>query len=250
MAADAFHPNLRHVPASELDRDTAQTSGMLRLSAISAHRVGSQKLWMGQTHVGPAQRSGDHHHGEAETAIYVVSGKPEFVFLDERTGEETRLKARARRLRVRPALHATSRGEQRSGHRGRRRDRTQHPGSDRGQPGVAWRLMTRPESIVVASGRPHDPGAPVNTPIVLTAPYCNDGEYNHYARSHQTDTRRALEEALGALEGGIALAFASGMAAIAAVVELPTGRDGRGGPGRGVLRRVTIFGEIGAAAAG
>jgi uncharacterized RmlC-like cupin family protein len=92
MAADAFHPNLRHIASGELDRDTAQTPGMDRRSAISAHRVGSEKLWMGETHVGPAQRSGDHHHGEAETAIYVVSGHPEFVFLDEQTREETRLR--------------------------------------------------------------------------------------------------------------------------------------------------------------
>ncbi len=92
MASDGFHPNLRHIRASELDAETAQTSGMHRLSAISAHRVGSAKLWMGQTHVAPAQRSGDHHHGEAETAIYVVSGSPEFVFLDEDTGEEVRLR--------------------------------------------------------------------------------------------------------------------------------------------------------------
>jgi uncharacterized RmlC-like cupin family protein len=47
---------------------------------------------MGQTHVRPAQRSGDHHHGEAETAIYVVSGRPEFVFLDEHTRKEIRLR--------------------------------------------------------------------------------------------------------------------------------------------------------------
>lgn len=91
MATDAFHPNLRHIASADLDRDTAQTPGMDRRSAVSAHRVGSEKLWMGETHVGPAQRSGDHHHGEAETAIYVVSGHPEFVFLDERTGAERRL---------------------------------------------------------------------------------------------------------------------------------------------------------------
>jgi uncharacterized RmlC-like cupin family protein len=92
MASDEFHPNLRHVRASELDGDTAQTSGMRRFSAVSQHRVGSEKLWMGQTHVGPAQRSGDHHHGEAETAIFVLSGHPEFVFLDQDTGEEVRLR--------------------------------------------------------------------------------------------------------------------------------------------------------------
>jgi uncharacterized RmlC-like cupin family protein len=34
---------------------------------------------MGQTHVDPATASGDHHHGEAQTAIYVVSGHSEFV---------------------------------------------------------------------------------------------------------------------------------------------------------------------------
>ena len=98
--SDAFHPhlphrrpNLRHVGADELDADTAQTPGMRRLAAISNRTVGSQRLWMGQTHVGPSARSGNHHHGEAETAIYVVSGHPEFVFLDERSGEETRLRS-------------------------------------------------------------------------------------------------------------------------------------------------------------
>jgi uncharacterized RmlC-like cupin family protein len=93
MTAHGFHPNLRHVRASELDTETAQTAGMRRLSAISAHGVGADKIWMGQAHVGPDQRSGDHHHGESETAIYVVSGSPEFVFLDEETGAEKRLRA-------------------------------------------------------------------------------------------------------------------------------------------------------------
>jgi uncharacterized RmlC-like cupin family protein len=87
------HPNLRRVPAQDLDAETAQTSGMVRFAAISNAKVGSERLWMGQTHVGPAMRSGDHHHGEAETAIYVLSGSPEFVFLDEHTGEETRIRA-------------------------------------------------------------------------------------------------------------------------------------------------------------
>lgn len=89
---DAFHPRLRHVRAADLDAETAQTSGMHRQAAISAGLVGAAKLWMGQTTVGPAQRSGDHHHGDCETAIYVVSGHPEFVFLDEATGEEVRLR--------------------------------------------------------------------------------------------------------------------------------------------------------------
>jgi uncharacterized RmlC-like cupin family protein len=83
---------LRHVRAADLDAETAQTSGMQRLAAISHAGVGSERLWMGETHVGPGSRSGDHHHGESETAIFVVSGRPEFVFLDQDTGEEVRLR--------------------------------------------------------------------------------------------------------------------------------------------------------------
>ena len=92
--SDAFHPHLplRHVRREDLDDETAQTPGMRRLAAIGNSTVGSEKLWMGQTHVAPATASGDHHHGEAETAIYVVSGHPEFVFLDVETGEELRLR--------------------------------------------------------------------------------------------------------------------------------------------------------------
>jgi uncharacterized RmlC-like cupin family protein len=94
-AADAFHPTLRHIPAAEVDPETAQTAGMQRFAAISNAKVGSRQLWMGQTHVKPGMQSGNHHHGEAETAIYVVSGSPEFVFLDPDSGAERRVVAQA-----------------------------------------------------------------------------------------------------------------------------------------------------------
>ena len=77
--------------AGELSADTAQSGGMQRFAAISGKTVGAEKLWMGQTHVPPGTHSSDHHHGEAETAIYVLSGHPEFVFLDPESGEETRI---------------------------------------------------------------------------------------------------------------------------------------------------------------
>ena len=50
---------------------------------------------MGQVHVAPAATSDDHHHGHSESGIYVVSGHPEFVFLEEADGEfvERRLRA-------------------------------------------------------------------------------------------------------------------------------------------------------------
>lgn len=81
----AWHGALRHVRGAELSGQTNQTTGMTRLEAVSGKTVGSSKVWMGQTHVGPATNSGDHHHGEAETAIYVLSGNPVFVFAE---GEE------------------------------------------------------------------------------------------------------------------------------------------------------------------
>jgi uncharacterized RmlC-like cupin family protein len=81
-ATDQWHGSLRHVRGSELSGNTNQTTGMTRYEAISGKTVGSTKVWMGQTHVGPSTNSGDHHHGEAETAIYVVSGNPVFVFAE------------------------------------------------------------------------------------------------------------------------------------------------------------------------
>jgi uncharacterized RmlC-like cupin family protein len=79
---DPFHQALHHVAPSGLIGQTTQTSGMKRLEAISGKAVGAENLWMGQTHVAASTASGNHHHGASETAIYVVSGRPAFVFLD------------------------------------------------------------------------------------------------------------------------------------------------------------------------
>jgi uncharacterized RmlC-like cupin family protein len=66
--------------------NTPQTSGMQRFAAISGALTGSRHLWMGGNTMQPGQRSGDHHHGEADSGIYIVSGHPRFVFL--RAGRE------------------------------------------------------------------------------------------------------------------------------------------------------------------
>ena len=97
-STDGFHPDLRatgavhivtslptrvhHVKASEVTSDTAQTAGMQRFAALTGRSVGSEKIWMGETYVSPETVSDNHHHGESETAIFVRSGNPEFVFHD------------------------------------------------------------------------------------------------------------------------------------------------------------------------
>jgi uncharacterized RmlC-like cupin family protein len=62
---------------------------MTRYEAISGKRNGSRTLWMGQNRVKPGMVTDAHHHGRAETGIYVVSGHPDFVFLKD--GEEERI---------------------------------------------------------------------------------------------------------------------------------------------------------------
>jgi uncharacterized RmlC-like cupin family protein len=89
-ATSAWHEKLHHTAKNDLSSDTAQSPGMRRVEAISGRKGGSSKLWMGQTHVAAGLRSSDHHHGESETAIFVLSGHPVFVFLDN--GVETSIK--------------------------------------------------------------------------------------------------------------------------------------------------------------
>lgn len=90
---DAFHRSLSHIGPAGLVGQTTQTPGMRRLEAISGKTVGARNLWMGQTHVPASTGSANHHHGASETAIYVVTGNPVFVFLDVEGQEpvETRI---------------------------------------------------------------------------------------------------------------------------------------------------------------
>ena len=78
-----WHARLHHTAHDRLSEETAQTPGMRRYEAISGRMTGSRKIWMGTTYVAPGMVSGDHHHGEAETGIYVASGHPVFVFLED-----------------------------------------------------------------------------------------------------------------------------------------------------------------------
>ena len=82
---------LRLIRGAELSNSTPQTAGMIRTAAISGDLVGAQSLWMGRTILPAGVSSGDHHHGDSETGIYVVTGHPVFVFRDASSGDHVRL---------------------------------------------------------------------------------------------------------------------------------------------------------------
>lgn len=77
----------------------------------------------------------------------------------------------------------------------------------------------RPATIAVAAGRPPvAPDQPLNAPIVPASAFHAGGTLE-YARE-AAPTTDALEQALGALEGGRAVAFSSGMGAANAMMDL------------------------------
>lgn len=64
---------------------------------------------------------------------------------------------------------------------------------------------------------PAEPGGPINPPVVMSSTF-HQGGSPAYGRDGNP-TWSALEEVIGALEGGSCLVFSSGLAAIAAVLE-------------------------------
>ena len=84
-------------------------------------------------------------------------------------------------------------------------------------------MNQHPETTAITAGRPSvAPDGALNPPVVLTSTFHAGGEIGYGRYGNQTWS--ALEEAIGALEGGPTLVFSSGMAAISAVFSiLPVG---------------------------
>lgn len=82
----------------------------------------------------------------------------------------------------------------------------------------------RPETLAVTAGRPAaEPGQAMNVPIVLASNFRSgtpEAPVTEYSRDGGTATWQALEAAVGALEGGTAVSFGSGMAGAAAILDL------------------------------
>ena len=76
------------------DVNTANSGGAIRVSGVSIQHTPARRLWFGKVHNDPGYRSVSHHHGEAETGGYVLSGKARIYFgerfedyLDMETGD-------------------------------------------------------------------------------------------------------------------------------------------------------------------
>ena len=60
--------------------DTGQSAGATRVSGVSIQHTPATKLWFGKVSNDPGYRSVTHHHGEAETGGYVLSGRARIYF--------------------------------------------------------------------------------------------------------------------------------------------------------------------------
>src|SRR4051794_1949719 len=79
------------------------------------------------------------------------------------------------------------------------------------------------ESWLVSAGRDRRAGSPLNVPPIPASNFVL-GERRAYSRDDGTPGWEAMEEIVGGLEGGSSVAFASGMAGIAAIFDqLPVG---------------------------
>jgi uncharacterized RmlC-like cupin family protein len=68
---------LRLIRPGDRKPDVASGS-MIREAAIAQTTVGAQKIWVGYVELPPGMVSAVHHHGEAESGIYVISGRARF----------------------------------------------------------------------------------------------------------------------------------------------------------------------------
>ncbi|MFI6772206.1 cupin domain-containing protein [Nocardia sp. NPDC050412] len=66
--------------AGEEDTETAQSGGCVRVSGVGPQHTPATKIWYGKVTNAPGYRSLPHHHGEAETGGYVLTGIARIYF--------------------------------------------------------------------------------------------------------------------------------------------------------------------------
>ena len=75
---------MSHVPMvikkGQEAHDTPQSGGLSIVTGVGKHNTPATRIWTGRTANKPGTRSLPHHHGEAETGAYVLSGRARLFF--------------------------------------------------------------------------------------------------------------------------------------------------------------------------
>lgn len=61
-------------------RATSQSGGLVLVTGVGPQHTGATRIWFGKASNGPGFRSLPHHHGEAETGAYLLSGRARIFF--------------------------------------------------------------------------------------------------------------------------------------------------------------------------
>jgi uncharacterized RmlC-like cupin family protein/enamine deaminase RidA (YjgF/YER057c/UK114 family) len=70
-------------PSDRIIKGAEQTRGMVRESGVTPETAGARQLWTGYVTTPPGMVSGAHHHGDAESSIFVVAGHARFTWGDQ-----------------------------------------------------------------------------------------------------------------------------------------------------------------------
>ena len=80
MSTSVTGNKVKVMSGTQPESTTAQTPGMIRKPGIDSNTVGASKIWLGHVTCVPNTMGPPHHHGEAETAAYVVKGRIRVYF--------------------------------------------------------------------------------------------------------------------------------------------------------------------------
>jgi uncharacterized RmlC-like cupin family protein len=61
-------------------KDTGQSGGAVRVTGVGPQHTPATRIWFGKASNEPGFRSLPHHHGEAETGVYLLSRRARIYF--------------------------------------------------------------------------------------------------------------------------------------------------------------------------
>jgi uncharacterized RmlC-like cupin family protein len=79
-ASDGSKRQAGHHPEGQESSNTSQSGGMAPVTGVGPQHTSATRLWFGKASNAPGFRSLPHHHGEAETGAYLLSGNARIYF--------------------------------------------------------------------------------------------------------------------------------------------------------------------------